>query len=131
MYIRFITRFKNEKNQLETGIFSAAEFLRVGDLIFEYDKKNLEQLVKWFSLNLKKPDRLSNSTRKNPANVSLSWFKSSATEHLKQMYAIKEILEKYEMQVDVIKRTNPGYIIYEDDFQISTIPHRADKNKVL
>lgn len=131
MYIRFITQFRNEKDQIETGMFSAAEFLRVGDLLFEYDKKNLEQIIKWFSLNLKKPDRLSNSTRKNPANVSLSWFKSSATAHLNQMHALKEILERYEMRVDIIKRTRPGYIVYEDDHQVSTIPYREDKNKVL
>ena len=131
MYIRFITQFRNEKDQIETGMFSAAEFLRVGDLLFEYDKKNLEQIIKWFSLNLKKPDRLSKSTRKNPANVSLSWFKSSATAHLNQMHALKEILERYEMRVDIIKRTRPGYIVYEDDHQVSTIPYREDKNKVL
>lgn len=130
MYIRFITQFKNEEDKQETGVFQAAAFLKLNKLTFQYDIENLEKTLKWFSQNLDRPNKFSNSKSKNPADVALSWFKSSAKEHLKQMYAPKEILERYGMQVEVVKRLKPGYIVYEDDYQVSTIPHRADKNKV-
>lgn len=131
MYLRFITQFKNEHDKKETGIFQALEFLRLSAHTFDYDKEHLKKIKEWFNINLDRPDRFSKSKSKNTANVSLSWFKSSATEHLQIMYQMKEILERYDIRVEVIKRENPGYIIYEDNYQVSTIPHRADKNKVV
>ena len=131
MYLRFITQFKNETGEYESGVFQASEFLRLNSNTFNYDKESLTRIKYWFSANLDRPDRFSKSKSKNPHNNALSWFKDSATEHLKRMYEIKEILERYEIQVEVVKRENPGYIIYEDDYQVTTIPHRADKNKVI
>lgn len=34
------------------------------------------------------------------------------------------------MEVTVIKRARPGYIIYEDNFQVATFPYKMDKNLV-
>ena len=69
---------------------------------------------------LNAPTRFSNAKRKNAANVSLSWFKSTATLHLQKMYEMKEIIERYGIVVTVIKRKNAGYIVYEDEYQVST-----------
>jgi hypothetical protein len=131
MYLRFITEFKNDNKEIVTGVFQAAGFLRENIHTFDYDKERLEKIKKWFNNNLAAPNKFSKSKSKNPANVSLSWFKSSAIEHLKWMYEMKEIIGRYDIHVEVIKRENPGYIVYEDEYQISTIPHRADKNKVI
>ena len=129
VFIRFITEFKNEHNEIETGVFQASVYLRKrSELLYEYDKKHLLEIRDWFNDNLDAPDRFSKAKRKNPANVSLSWFKSTATEHLKKMYEMKEIIERYGIFITVIKMENPGYIVYEDKFQVSTIPHKKDKS---
>jgi len=127
MFIRFITEFKNENDEIDTGVFRAAAYLYRSEIVYDYDKKHLLEIRDWFNSNLDAPDRFSKSRRSNAANVSLSWFKSAATNHLKKMYEMKEILEKYDILITVIKRENPGYIIYEDDFQVSTLPHKKDK----
>ena len=44
------------------------------------------------------------------------------------MYEMIQILDKYKIEVTVIKRKNPGYIVYEDEYQVSTLPHRKDKH---
>jgi hypothetical protein len=46
------------------------------------------------------------------------------------MYEMAGIIEKYDIFITVIKIENPGYIIYEDEFQVSTLPHKKDKNLV-
>ena len=128
MFIRFITEFKNDYDEIETGVFQASAYLRKSHIIYDYDKKHLIEIRDWFNLNLEAPDRFSKAKKKNAANVSLSWFKSTATEHLKRMYEMKEILERYGIFITVIKRENPGYIVYEDEFQVSTLPHKKDKH---
>jgi hypothetical protein len=130
MFIRFITEFKNADGEIETGVFQAAGFLRQNNKIYNYDKEHLLELRDWFNDYLEKPDRFNKAKRKNKSNISLSWFKSTATEHLQKMYEMKHILDKYDIEVTVIKRENPGYIIYEDDHQVSTLPHGKDKHFV-
>jgi hypothetical protein len=46
------------------------------------------------------------------------------------MYEMKFVIEKYDIFVGVIKRENPGYIIFEDEVQVSTIPFKSDRNVV-
>ena len=128
MFIRFIAEFKNEDDELEKGVFQAAGFIRQSHKTYDYDKNHLLELKDWFNQNLEKPNRFNKAKRKNGLNVSLSWFKSSATEHLQKMYEMKVILDKYEIEVTIIKRENPGYIIYEDEYQVSTLPHGKDKH---
>jgi hypothetical protein len=130
MFIRFITEFRNEFDEIKTGIFPAAAYLCRSHIVYDYDKKHLIEIRDWFDVKLEAPDRFSKSKRKNAAKVSLSWFKSSALAHLKKMYEMAGIIEKYDIFITVIKIENPGYIIYEDEFQVSTLPHKKDKNLV-
>jgi len=131
MFIRFTTRFKNENGDNENGIFQAAAFLRRNPDTFEYDLKILEEIKNWYNDNLETPTKFSKSKRNNAEPVSLSWYKSSAKDHIKKMYDLKAILEKYDILVDVVIRGNPGTIIYEDKIQVSALPFRTDKSKVL
>ena len=128
MYIRFLAEFKNDNDETDTGIFQAAAFLRRSHKTYDYDKQFLLEIRDWFNLHLEKPDRFNKAKRKNAQNVSLSWFKSTATVHLQKMYEMKQILDKYDIEVTEIMRENPGYIIYEDDYQVSTLPHGKDKH---
>jgi len=128
MYIRFIAEFKNDNGDTDTGVFQAAAFLRRSNNTFDYDKEYLFKIRDWFDSYLERPNRFNKASRKNGKNVSLSWFKSTATEHLQKMYDMKQILEKYDIEVTVIQRKNSGYIVYEDDYQVSALPHGKDKN---
>lgn len=47
------------------------------------------------------------------------------------MYAMSKILEKYGILSSVVKREDPGYIVYEDDIQVAAIPYREDREKVV
>ena len=131
MYVRFTAQFINEIDKIEFGIFNAVAFVIANNLTENDDVEKLKKLNKWFSNYLKKPDRFSNAQNKNPKSVSLSWFKDSSKTDIMKMHEIKDILAKYDLTVEMIATKTPGYIIYEDEHQVSAIPFRSDLKKVL
>jgi len=131
VYLRFTTQFINEFGEPHTGIFSALRFVREWSITQDDDVAKLKDLRDWFNTNLEAPDKFSNARNKNPASISLSWFKDSAKDHIKKIYEIREILEKYGVIVEVVSTKNPGYIIYDDDYQVSAIPFKAERKKVI
>ncbi|MBS1527213.1 MAG: hypothetical protein JST19_16290 [Bacteroidetes bacterium] len=131
MFIRFITEFVNESGDTQTGIFNALAFIRDHHGTQDDDCYKLKLLTGWFNTYLEKPDRLSKAKSKNPAAISLSWFKDSAKSHIDKMRELEKILSSYGLIVDTVTTKNPGYIVYEDDYQISAIPFKGDAKKVL
>ena len=131
MYLRFTTQFINPYNELETGIFMALKYLRDDyPLTNDEDVKKLKTLSLWFNQNLEKPTRFSKGTNKYNANISLSWFKASAGEHIKRMHEFIEIAEKYDFVIERITNKNPGYIVFEDEYQVSAVPFKTDRKRV-
>jgi len=55
-------------------------------------------------------------------NVALSWFKDSAIEHIRKMHGLAQILRAHDVHVEVIKTDRPGYVVYEDAYQITAEP---------
>jgi len=132
MYLRFTTQFINPYNEPETGIFMALKFVRDDHpTATDEDVSKLKLLSGWFDQHLDKPDRFSNASNKNPANISLSWFKDSAKDHIQKVQELIKILERYDLVVERFSSKSPGYIVYEDEYQVSAIPFKADRNKVI
>ena len=132
MYLRFTTQFINPYGELETGIFMALRYLRDDhSLTKDEDINKLKELSGWFNRNLEKPTRFSKGTSKLNADVSLSWFKDSAKEHIKKMQDLIEIAEQYDIIIDRIASKNPGYIVFEDEYQVSAVPFRTDRKRVI
>lgn len=130
MYIRFTTEFVNEYGETHTGLFSALAFVREYALTEDADIKELKALRAWFNENLEAPDRFSNANNKNPEAISLSWFKDSAKSHIKKVYEVIHLLEKYDVIAEIVTCVNPGYIINEDEYQVSAVPFKADRKRV-
>jgi hypothetical protein len=82
-------------------------------------------------IKLGKPTRFSKGTSKLNADVSLSWFKDSAKEHIKKIQDLVEIAEQYDIIIERIASKNPGYIVFEDEYQISAVPFKTDRKRVI
>jgi hypothetical protein len=130
MYIRFITQFNDACNEEDTGVFQAANYLRKSDFIYEYDRQNLERVWIWFNTHLDAQTRFHLSKNKYAEHISLSWFKVTSIRHIRKMYEMVDILEQYGFVVNKVRRKRPGIIVYEDDYQVSSIPFRPDKKLV-
>ncbi|MDB5156526.1 MAG: hypothetical protein JWR50_1233 [Mucilaginibacter sp.] len=131
MYLRFITQFINPYGELETGIFMALKYLRDDHSLTKEEHINrLKELSHWFDKNLEKPTRFSKGTSKYNAEVSLSWFKDSTQEHIKRMQDFIEIAKHYDIIIERIASKNPGYIVFEDEYQVSAVPFKTDRKRV-
>ena len=132
MYLRFTTKFLNPYGELETGVFMALKYLRDDySLTTDEDILKLKALTVWFDKNLEKPSRFSNGTSKYNASVSLSWFKDTASEHLKKMQEFVKVAEQNDIIVERITTKNPGYVVYEDEYQVSAIPFKNQRKNSI
>jgi hypothetical protein len=121
MYVRFTTSFIDQHGLACTGIFNAVGFVERYACTDKADVAQLKELEAWFTTNLKVPSCYARYD--DPHNPSpLAWFKASAREHIQRMRAIVTLLAKYDVVVDMIHRRDPGYILYEDDFQVAALP---------
>ena len=131
MFIRFITSFKNSSGERETGFFQAVGYLRRTSSIESVDLDELHALLDWFCDHLPPPDQFTKRRNNKETGTALSWYRDTAKEYIAKMYALSTILEKYGILSSVVKREDPGYIVYEDEIQVAAIPYREDRERVV
>ena len=125
MLIRFVLPTKNADTGVREGVFGAAYELPDRADIPEKDLQELTALLEWFGSNLKTPRRFNKTTSKGyyrKATKGVSWFKSTADEHVAKLWALTRILAKNGHQPELIKTRKPGYIVYEDEIQVVAEP---------
>jgi hypothetical protein len=61
----------------------------------------------------------------------LSWFKYSAKEHIKKIQEFIEIAELYDIIIERVASKNPGYIVFEDEYQVSEYHLKQIGKKVI
>jgi hypothetical protein len=119
-YVRFVIGRKDEDSNVERGIFqAAAQALEWGN-ITGTDADELNELRSWFSENLMKPT----SFGRNTLRLGICWFKTNATEHISRIWEMVQILERNGIYVRKIRTDKPGYVIYEDEWQLVAEPFR-------
>ena len=64
----------------------------------------------------------SKSKKHDKQRKAISWFKESAKEHIQNIREIAVILENHGISVSMITTDRPGYIVYEDEYQITAEP---------
>ena len=123
MFLRFVGAEIDTRTGRHKGIFTLAYDLLETKELLTYQEETLKNILKWFKTNLPIPDKFSKKkNNKHKNNISTAWFKDSAQSLLKVIWEMKEILESNEIKVEVIKSERPGYIIYEDEYQIIVEP---------
>jgi hypothetical protein len=105
MFVRFVIQRNDEDSGRRQGLFQA------------YD-----DIYEWFRKNLRTPRSFTRSTKPHAKKVALSWFKDGATEHIRNMRAIAGILDTHGIQVEVLHTERPGYVVYEDTYQVAAEP---------
>ena len=122
MFVRFVTKQIDRGSGRREGLFKAAAALRDSGLLGGTDDDHLESIWHWFNKNLDKPERFALSPRPHSKAQAISWFRDTATEHIAKMREFQEVLERYGIRVEVIKAKRLGYILYEDEFQVTAYP---------
>jgi hypothetical protein len=129
MFLRFVTAQMHEESHKEIGVFQAAYRLRDNDMLSDEEEAILQGIRDWFNRNLEKPTRF--TTAKPPyyrkRQNGISWFKHSAREHIGKIREMVALLKRHDVPVRMIKSARPGYIVYEDDFQVVAVPFADSK----
>ena len=119
-YIRFVIGRKDEESHVEQGIFQAAAQALEWQNITGSDANELNNLQAWFSENLEKPT----SFGRDKLRFGICWFKTGSTEHISRIWEMVHILERNGIYVKKIRTDKPGYMIYEDEWQLVAEPFR-------
>jgi hypothetical protein len=125
MYLRFILPRINPDSGIEDGVFDLAYEIRRQGEISEHERAELGDLLRWFVDNLSVPTRFNRTKSKGHyrrTTKGISWFTSSARLHATKMHRMAAILRNQGHQVTMIKTSNPGYVVYEDDHQVIAEP---------
>jgi len=119
-YVRFVVGRKDEDSHVEQGIFQAVGLALEWQNITGSDAAELEELRAWFSDNLEKPT----SFGRDKLRLGICWFKTGATEHISRIWEMVRILERNGIYVKKIRTDRPGYVVYEDEWQLVAEPFR-------
>jgi hypothetical protein len=122
MFIRFVIHSNDPDSGRRQGLFQALADLEHRGLLVGHDQESYQEISDWFRKNLRKPRSFTRSSKPNAKNVALSWFKDSATHHIKKMHGLAQILIAHDVMVDVLRSERPGYLVYEDEFQVAAEP---------
>jgi hypothetical protein len=118
--IRFVVGRKDEDSHVEQGVFQAAARAIEWGSITGADADELNSLRTWFSENLEKPT----SFGRGKHSLGICWFKVEASEHIARIWQMVRVLERHGIYVKKIKTDKPGYLVYEDDWQVVAEPFR-------
>lgn len=125
MFIRFVQLNRHPATGRRNGFFDAAYDVRNSELV-NYDiRKQCQSLIEWYVENLKKPSRFNRSRSKGAwrrNTMGLSWFKPTAEQHIQKAHELAAVLSELGFVIEILKTDRPGYIVYEDEFQIVAEP---------
>jgi hypothetical protein len=125
MFLRFVLPRLHADTGIEDGIFQVAYTLRDGGDVTAEERAELAALLRWFGDHLSTPKRFNRTTSKGfyrRAMKGISWIKPNAREHIAKLHRLAAILRDHGHHVRVMKSRRPGYIVYEDEFQIVVEP---------
>ena len=125
MFIRFVSTRKNILDGSQEGIFQTASAVVWDPMTSSFDAESIKGQLEWFSGHLAVPDRFSRAGPKGAhrrETRGLSWFKPTATEHISKAFALTDLLKKNGCFISLLRTHRPGFIVYEDEFQIVAEP---------
>ena len=122
MYIRFVIAQKDQDSGRRQGLFQAISDLEYAGELYAHEQAHYNDIYEWFRSNLKKPRSLSRSSKPHAKNVAISWFKDTAKKHINKMRELIEILSSHGIETEILRTDKPGYIVYEDEYQVAAEP---------
>jgi predicted transposase YbfD/YdcC len=124
MFVRFVIHKNDADSGRRQGLFQAVSDLEHDNVLLEHEQEQYDEIYEWFRKHLKKPRSFTRSSKPHAKNVALSWFKDSAVEHIAKMHALAQLLQAHGIAVDVLQTERPGYVVYEDSFQVAAEPFK-------
>ena len=123
-YLRFVIPGKDEDSGKRQGLIQTAVALREMGRLTLHEQDQVKGILDWFNKNLEVPRRLSKSRKQDAKAVAISWFRDTAITHIAKMRELASLLEAHGIKTEMIRTERPGYIVYEDEHQVTALPFR-------
>ncbi len=115
-YIRFQTSVLCPRAKLPLGVFHAIGVLENEGKIEEYFRDTLDETLHWFNKHLAVP-RIANKDRR-----CVFWFSADQQQFVARLWDLVAILVEHHVEVRRVHTTDPGMIVYRDEYQAAAIP---------
>ncbi|MFJ9178647.1 hypothetical protein [Streptomyces sp. NPDC102360] len=121
-YVRFQSTLPDERGQFK-GVFGLVNNLgRDGQLTTDQERFRSENNA-WYDAAYTDPSTVDPSVYDPAVNAgATAWFKPSAAHLIERVAGYLEILAEHDVDCRMVKSTDPGRVIYEDDVQVVVIP---------
>ena len=121
-YVRFVINDRDRDSGRRQGVFQALGELDDRKALTPGEQLTCDETYQWFRKNLRRPRRFTRSSKPHAKKVAVSWFKDTASRHVEKMRILAGILEAHGIHVQMIRTERPGYVVYEDDHQVTAEP---------
>ena len=115
-YIRFQTSVLCPREKLPLGVFQAAGVLEHEGRIEAYFEDTLKETMQWFNKNLAVPRIAKRVSR------YVFWFCADRQSFIARLWELVAVLEEHEINVQRFRTTDPGIIVYRDEYQVAAVP---------
>ena len=114
VFLRFVVGGDDEHHRSLTGVVTEARLLRDKGLLAAHEAELLRSTYEWLNSNLPCPPFSSSGWPRE----AVAWFKDSAMESIKRMRELVILLESHGFPVRMLRSSNPGKVLYEDQYQV-------------
>lgn len=126
MYVRFVVDEIDEDSGVALGVFQATYRLWRAGQLDPCGEAWWDDIRGWFNHKLEEPDRFARSRRSGANRCAISWFKASATKHIARAHEMVALLAEHHVPSRMLRTERPGYLVYEDTFQVAAEPFRPE-----
>jgi hypothetical protein len=122
MFIRFTTDQLDDDTAMPVGIFTVAYRLIECPCLTQYQLAEIENVLQWFRVELPIPSKFSRSIKRRCDDRGICWFKSSASICIQNARYLAYLVSEHDVVVNELSTKIPGYLVYEDEFQVVAEP---------
>ena len=98
-----------------------------GDLTLAEEEELAATLAR-LEAALPTPTKFSRTRNASHRNThGLSWVKSTATDIVADLHQLADLLRRHGIAVEVAKTDRPGYVVYEDEWQVVAEPFHGER----
>jgi hypothetical protein len=126
VYVRFVVDEIDPDSGVELGIFQATYRLADAGQLDPCGEAWWQDIRRWFNRRLERPDRFARSRRAGANDCAICWFRASATRHVARAHELVVLLAEHHVPSRMLRTRRPGYVVYEDAFQIVAEPFRPE-----
>ncbi|GAA2293026.1 hypothetical protein [Streptomyces violaceusniger] len=126
LYVRFQSPVRNERGHF-SGVFGLVNGLaRSGKLSAEQERFRRAN-NDWYNAAYPDPSTVDPTVYDHALHPgAAAWFKSTSRELITRVDGYLEILTAHGIECRMIRSSNPGRVVYEDEYQIIVVPHEVE-----